>query len=593
MGLFDKPFGVQVGPFGASSTASELGDVILNEQKKYQLQKMLQLYKLNDLIGQGVQGLKQVPGAAYQAMPSFKIDTPVGSFEKPSGSSLLGATEKPEKADPGFAPRPTTATPLGGGVTGKVELPPKPGASPNALGAQQSDYARLLDKFTTQGRVSSAGPGMYKIMGPNGTPHYVTENQLYSNLQELDKGWDEKLAGAKDESWHPPMNLPGTPDSMPTRPIPMSGLMPTGTGPGKVPGGTPIDLSKGMPQTGTPKPENRDGEPWWMKALQAAGPLAGEISRQMSAPGNERPFAQMGYLKEQGRIDELQAQKDAERMRTESAWARSQAEIGAELERQRMANEAAMERQKAEAEAQWQRTQAEIASREKIYADKDHDITITPEMAAKLGGPWAAMVGQKIPASVLGQSIGYQATQSGYMDRLERQQMLTDYEAVQKALLDPRVTMLLSPEEIQQLRQKKDWMERNLFPDMQPPGAPQGVPQGGMQTPPPAAPAQAEGPGFVDKLLQSGRNAWNWMSSGGQTDPNAAVGQAPPPPQAPPQNPFGELPVSQSTKQTLLGIQQKHGSDPVALRQALEKLAQSVSPQEREEILKLLAQVKR
>ena len=127
MGLLDKPFGFQVGPYGLSGSMEDAGDALAEEQKRYLLDKALKLYQLDA-------GLRN-------AMPTIGVDTPFGSVrQSPPASPMTG---KPPATS---AWNPTATAPAPPSSVGPAAPPVPEVVPPHQLGPQGAAFPWLTDE---------------------------------------------------------------------------------------------------------------------------------------------------------------------------------------------------------------------------------------------------------------------------------------------------------------------------------------------------------------------------------------------------------------------------------------------------------------
>ena len=127
MGLLDKPFGFQVGPYGLSGSMEDAGDALAEEQKRYLLDKALKLYQLDA-------GLRN-------AMPTIGVDTPFGSVrQSPPAPPMTG--EPPATS----AWNPTATAPAPPLSAGPAAPPVPEVVPPHQLGPQGAAFPWLTDE---------------------------------------------------------------------------------------------------------------------------------------------------------------------------------------------------------------------------------------------------------------------------------------------------------------------------------------------------------------------------------------------------------------------------------------------------------------
>ncbi len=126
MGLLDKPFGLQIGPYGLSGSMEDAGDALAEEQKRYLLDKALKLYQLDA----GLRG----------AMPTIGVDTPFGSIRQ-SPPAAPAATKPPATSAWNAAATAPAPPPSAGPAT-----PPIPEVVPSGpMGPQGAAFPWLTE----------------------------------------------------------------------------------------------------------------------------------------------------------------------------------------------------------------------------------------------------------------------------------------------------------------------------------------------------------------------------------------------------------------------------------------------------------------
>lgn len=416
--------------------------------------------------------------------------------------------------------------------------------------------------------LSEAGPGMWKVDRLGRSPMYTNQMDVANQEAGQESGYRAGIQRA----------MPGPPsldDLDVDNSIRMS---PTQTAP-SLPSPSPAEGAEDIKVK-----EGRGRGFDWGAAGKAIGEIYPQIARGVNRPGNERPYAQMGYdeqMSEQDNRALAQQKLQLDEQQGQDRIAAMDREIAARMQ---MGQQEAAQRLTAMREEMIARSEMQRQEMEARYGGQ-----LSPEIAAAMGVPPGTSMREAELLAKVKEAQAEAAQRAAYQKYLEQQggNLTSDN---QRQGIEARLRAIqanpvyaYSPEGQHEMAE----LSKQLTP--------------GVQTspfvPPPAAPAPPQEPGLWE-------GAKNWLGFGDQGQGAEAItkgpalgGQGGPmagpvgPPPLPPEVLQTIAPLPKQARTIVEGILRDHMNDPQGMKTALRQVIDKAPPEDREIVIKVLGPI--
>jgi hypothetical protein len=441
---------------------------------------------------------------------------------------------------------------------------PSPEPSPLGGGGLDVDTQTTLGDAARLGYLTSPQPGFYKVDRLGESPFYTNQQEALYEVLRKEEAKRKDFNNAEREMQevarsNEAMAMAGGnfgPQESPNQPSP-----------------TPEQGAEGI------KVEGR-GFDW--SSLQPAFKTLGEMGHQLSRPGADRPYAQMGFDAQQEEEQKHQDLLRKEQMAQEQMQAENSLrarEIGSRYDIAQMGDQSAMERQKLEGEQRLEQIRAELQAK----GDPNAQVSDTLRMALGVP-PGQPMTIREAALYIDSMQAKAQADQSKvYSDYLKTQGSDRTADNTRQGIEARLRSLQMNP--MAQYDPKLQDEIRQLQEQLTP-----GVkvnPYTPATAPPPPPPA----PGVWDRVKGFFGGGEPQGQPSATPGPQAQGGMTPPPqPNPVPLEVFratANLPQQGAT--IVQQIFAQHGSDPATLKYKLQEFVRSAPPEYRQAAMEAIA----